>query len=239
MFLSINFSLSWANRPQSKKITFSFWAKKGANWSKSGGAFAVTVTSGTGTDQSLMSGLSGASTVISTTFSLTTTWTKYSVTSASVVPTNSTQLVYQSINGWAGTAGADDSFYVTGLKIEVGESATDFEPRSYGEELSLCHRYYQRADGYLYTGWNAGTTYGIGAYTYYGGEMRANPTCTANGNFQVEAPAGGAATASIGFHEPMQRSVRLQHNLSGMTTGHPAVVSHTNSSSYLEFDAEI
>jgi hypothetical protein len=32
---------------------------------------------------------------------------------------------------------------ITGLQLEFGDTATPFEHRSYGEELSLCHRYYQ------------------------------------------------------------------------------------------------
>jgi hypothetical protein len=35
------------------------------------------------------------------------------------------------------------TFYLTGVQLEVGDTATPFEHRSYGEELSLCHRYYQ------------------------------------------------------------------------------------------------
>jgi len=43
---------------------------------------------------------------------------------------------------WGGTSGA--TFDITGLQVEVGENATDFEHRSYGEELALCQRYYWR-----------------------------------------------------------------------------------------------
>jgi len=35
-------------------------------------------------------------------------------------------------------------FYLTGVQLEVGRNATDFEHRSYGEELLLCQRYYQK-----------------------------------------------------------------------------------------------
>ena len=40
------------------------------------------------------------------------------------------------------TAGAS-TFDVTGVQLEVGDSATDFEHRSFGQELTLCQRYYQ------------------------------------------------------------------------------------------------
>ena len=40
------------------------------------------------------------------------------------------------------TTGA--TFDVTGVQLEVGKNATEFEHRSYGEELALCQRYYQK-----------------------------------------------------------------------------------------------
>ena len=130
-----------------KKITFSFWAKKGANWSRPSSIFPVSVTSGTGTDQSFMAGVTGGVTLINSSATLTTSWAKYSFTSSAIVPTNSTQLIYQTISGWAGTAGADDSFYITGIQLETGETATEFEHRNIGEELALCQRYYQFYNG--------------------------------------------------------------------------------------------
>ena len=36
-----------------------------------------------------------------------------------------------------------NNFYITGVQLELGSVATDFEHRSYGEELALCQRYYQ------------------------------------------------------------------------------------------------
>lgn len=79
---------------------------------------------------------------------------------------------------WGGTSGA--TFDITGLQVEVGRNATDFEHRSYGEELALCQRYYQQSSGngpwfFQLTGYPA---------SYYRANvdlptsMRANPTVT-------------------------------------------------------------
>ena len=44
--------------------------------------------------------------------------------------------------GWYTTN--DASFQITGVQLEVGDTATTFEHRSYGEELMRCMRYYER-----------------------------------------------------------------------------------------------
>ena len=38
---------------------------------------------------------------------------------------------------------ANATFFVTGVQLEVGEQATPFEHRSFGDELARCQRYYQ------------------------------------------------------------------------------------------------
>ena len=38
----------------------------------------------------------------------------------------------------------DRTFFITGVQMEVGSQATPFEHRSFGEELQLCQRYYER-----------------------------------------------------------------------------------------------
>jgi len=39
----------------------------------------------------------------------------------------------------------DREFFITGVQMEVGSVATPFEHRSFGEELALCKRYYQKS----------------------------------------------------------------------------------------------
>ena len=72
----------------------------------------------------------------------------------------------------------DATFEITGVQLEVGSVATDFEHRSYAQELVLCQRYYQQV--YFY--WNTGST--NSNYLYYvGGQfnpiMRAAPSLVA------------------------------------------------------------
>jgi len=50
------------------------------------------------------------------------------------------------VQNWCNTASA--TFDITGVQLEVGKNATEFEHRSYGEELALCQRYYEVIDNY-------------------------------------------------------------------------------------------
>ena len=44
-------------------------------------------------------------------------------------------------------ASTSNDWAITGVQLEVGSVATDFEHRSYGQELALCQRYFYQIDG--------------------------------------------------------------------------------------------
>jgi len=46
----------------------------------------------------------------------------------------------------------DNEIYLTGIQLEVGEQATPFEHRSFGEELQLCQRYFEYRTGGISSG---------------------------------------------------------------------------------------
>lgn len=78
-----------------------------------------------------------------------------------------------------GTNGA--TFYITGVQLEKGSTATSFDYRPYGTELSLCQRYYEvkgvDASGYSVVGYY----YGANNYWYdwqFKVTKRAAPTIT-------------------------------------------------------------
>jgi len=60
-----------------------------------------------------------------------TTWSAYS--QGDVLVDNQVNLSDSTSNEW----------YITGVQLEVGSVATEFEQRSFGEELALCQRYYE------------------------------------------------------------------------------------------------
>ena len=73
----------------------------------------------------------------------------------------------------------DATFEYTGLQVEVGDTATSFEHRSYGDELARCQRYYYQFEIFPNQVVNFlsayGSTYGKVQYSFPV-TMRANPT---------------------------------------------------------------
>ena len=75
---------------------------------------------------------------------------------------------------------------ITGVQFETGSVATDFEHRSYGEELALCQRYYQKSygEGYypgdIVSGVSFRTVATSSPYVYMplASEMRGIPSIT-------------------------------------------------------------
>jgi hypothetical protein len=58
-----------------------------------------------------------------------------------------TSSYFRSVTGavsLVGTSGA--TFYITGVQLEVGSSATGYEYRQYGQELALCQRYFEKSN---------------------------------------------------------------------------------------------
>jgi hypothetical protein len=52
---------------------------------------------------------------------------------------------YRSVTGETAVVGTNGAtFYVTGFQLEVGTVATSFDTRSYGTELALCQRYFEK-----------------------------------------------------------------------------------------------
>ena len=72
-----------------------------------------------------------------------------------------------------------NDLYLTGIQMEVGDTATDFEHLSYGDELARCQRYYQKAWVYTYTG-TTGTNGKFYESVQFKPEMRASPTLAAD-----------------------------------------------------------
>ncbi len=147
-------------------------------------------------------------------------------------------------NTWAGQTNAnravgitsffdstDRTFFLTGLQMEVGSQATPFEHRSFGEELALCQRYFQKyaddgnGNGYFTNGMITGTRlYGVIRWTT---TMRANPTVAGtSGDFNIQSSAHTGGGFSIDeTHNPSVDAVRLRTGSnSNLTNGQGAIL---------------
>jgi len=83
---------------------------------------------------------------------------------------------YTGVTGSVSVVGTNTAtFYITGVQLEVGSSATGFEYRQYGTELALCQRYY------INTNYNGASTFVANANyasAQYPVQMRSVPTVT-------------------------------------------------------------
>ena len=89
------------------------------------------------------------------------------------------------------------TWQITGVQLEIGDTATPFEHRSYGDELARCQRYYNSIhDHYLsyYT-----STSCISDVTYPV-TMRANPTITIVSSNNGSIVTGGASPSGHYFY---------------------------------------
>jgi len=139
-----------------KTVTFSFYARKGANYSSASSTLGASVVTGTGTDQNGQTGFTGGVATINQTPTLTTTWQRFSY--SATLPTTTTQIATNFQYTPTGTAGAADYFEVTGVQIDIGSVALPFRTyaATYQGELAACQRYFQ-----IYAG-------ASGAYNYFG-----------------------------------------------------------------------
>lgn len=103
-----------------------------------------------------------------------------------------------------GTNGA--TFYITGVQLERGTTATPFEYRDYGRELLMCQRYYVSSGGelvgatsgnpiyFLTNGQDTGTARG---YAKFPVTMRTTPTVTIYNN--ETGTAGGVVQNGVSY----------------------------------------
>lgn len=183
--------LDWGST-DAKTITLSFWIKSSVT-----GSFSLSCLNG-GTTHSYLA---------SYTVNTANTWEKKTITidgptvgTWATDNTNSLQFFFNlgygstytssTANTWQASAyyglstdtntfasTTNATWQITGVQLELGESATEFEHRPYGIELGLCERYYQLWS----SGWagvSGGANYNQSCYSAFRQTMRATPTMT-------------------------------------------------------------
>ena len=139
-----------------------------------------------------------------------------------------------------------NSFRITGVQLEVGDTATPFEHRSYGQELALCQRYYQRYEGNLNgnandgaivntAAWSGGANYNFGTF-YFITAMRAGPTLSWS---DAAFYCNGNTTSSPTVVSNGAGLTRAEIFISGTASDGSAGWLRLNQNGWLAWDAEL
>jgi hypothetical protein len=160
-----------------------------------------------------------------------------------IAPTGATSVV--------GTNGA--TFYITGVQLEKGSTATSFDYRPYGTELALCQRYcinYKSSDAGAYVRYGSGyawSTLNMDIVMHFPVTMRASPSLTVTSTASNYAlyvtgsviPCNAVPVIDANSDSPNVVTVYGQTG-TPITNGYGgAIISNNNTTSYMLFTAEL
>jgi len=163
------------------------------------------------------------------------------------------------LNAWAAYDGAtrfpdfpttwfdtnDATLEITGVQLEVSDHATDFEHRSFGQELALCERYCQTlVTGQQYFGTcmlYTSSTHTVGMV--WKTSMRASPSIVANsgGDYYITYRNGGQSTYSAlaGMSLVSANGGGVYTTSGSGTQGHAGAMGGANASTLVYLSAEL
>jgi hypothetical protein len=143
-----------------------------------------------------------------------------------------------------GTNGA--TFYITGVQLEKGSTATAFDFRSYGTELALCQRYYTR----FVTGSGSTAGFVVGVMSSTTGASRCSATLPVtmrttptfqysqlrifDGNTASPVTAAGTNNSS-----PTNACIDFTASAMSSAVGRAAVIIENGATGFCEFAAEL
>ena len=147
-----------------------------------------------------------------------------------------------------GTNGA--TFYITGVQLEKGSTATSFDYRPYGTELALCQRYYYKIQATA-----ADSPFSMGSVTTttladiivpFPVSMRTNPTALEQtgtaGDYRVRTQSTDTTCSSVPIliNNATTTTSQVRFTVaSGLTAGNAAIGRSVNSSAYLAWSSEL
>ena len=151
-------------------------------------------------------------------------------------------------SAWHDTNAA--TWEITGIQLEVGRNATEFEHLSRQEELALCYRYYRRFSPYSPTGTDNYCGFGVGLVNQSGGglwtfpldiPMRDRPSITQN-NLRIYDGSGNENITAMNTNRSSQTSIWVEPatGTSSFTVGRAFIIGGNNTAGgYVELDAEL
>ena len=162
-----------------------------------------------------------------------------------VTPTNANRVVGQ-VNCADNTA---NNFYLTGVQLETGDVCSDFEYRSYGDDLRACQRYYFKetavTNGFLSScGFACNATFGI-VHCDFPVPMRAAPTALEQtgtaGDYKLSRRTAATTCSSVpafDFANTNHAHV-LWYVSTGMVAGEGVFMRTTTTDVYLAWSSEL
>ena len=137
------------------------------------------------------------------------------------------------------------TFFITGIQMEIGEKATEFEHEPYERTLAKCQRYYNK--------WLADTTYDAFAPGYFHAadqfyslyefpvQMRQEPTIGTGGSFVIHS-GSDIACGSLIVNRATPSNMQTysdQSGANGTALAGGAIRTNNDDDAYVEFKAEL
>ena len=142
----------------------------------------------------------------------------------------------------------DATFEITGVQLEVGSVATDFEHETYSDTFRKCQRYFWRFglvdSAWIFSGIIAGSSQQARCLAKFPVPMRANPTITFNDLVCDSEVSGSVETVNsvINTYFNSDFGGRVALGLaasSSASTGSPLNIYANSSSGYIQGDSEL
>ena len=255
--------LAWGTA-DAKTITISFWARSSIT-----GTFSVSLRNSAG-DRSYLATYTISSANTWTYCSITipgdTTGTWLTTTGRGIrvwfdlgsgsditgTPGSWSATSYVKATGGTSVVGTNGAtFYITGVQLELGSTATPFERRLYNQELANCQRYYfqtgkESADNNFASGFSGNASIQYVNY-YLKQKMRAIPTLSTSGtatHYQIFIGTGSVILSSVPVLDAANSTTDLvlitNTTSGGLTVGQGGIFRANNSTAaFLGFSAEL
>mgnify|MGYP005993097619 CR=1 FL=1 len=140
----------------------------------------------------------------------------------------------------------NSTFQITGVQLEVGDTATPFEHRSYGDELQRCQRYYQRFDhndnannfslSMIGAYWTSVEHYCVLPLCV---TMRADPTLQVSGSDALRVFGAGGTSVSTGIVLDIEGATMMEIRVDSPRVESAVFVRINAVDDYLALDAEL
>ena len=162
---------------------------------------------------------------------------------------------YRSVTGAVSVVGTNTAtFYITGVQLEKGSTATSFDYRPYGTELSLCQRYYYRITAGVDSAIMSDSGYAVSTTSArfvirYPITMRTAPTALEQtgtaANYVIRYQSSSVASSAVptflgsGIATTENYAGITATVASGLTAGDSVVLTSSGTTPYLGWSAEL